>query len=745
MAVVAGFVEKIKYRNEENGYSVLDVSGEGEEYILVGNFPVISEGEYIRAEGSMKVHPVYGEQLAVETYEIRTPEDSVGVERYLSSGAVKGVGETLARRIVKKFKADTLRILEEEPERLAEIRGISERMAAEIGAQIEEKRELRSAMLFLAGYGISMNLALRLYRQFGDGIYSIIRDNPYQLADDVSGIGFKIADEIAAKAGIRVDSEYRIRSGILYELSRAAGQGHLYLPEELLMACTSELLGIPIEGMRMVLSDLQMDRRVVVKRLSAEEDHYAVYLSSYYHAELRTAAMLHDLDLRSSEQPERIEAVLSEMEEEEGIAFDELQKRAVMEAAHSGLLIVTGGPGTGKTTTINAIIRYFEHQEAEILLAAPTGRAAKRMEETTGYEAKTIHRLLEINGAPKGKEKGGADFGDGEWNGMYFERNETMPLEADCIIIDEMSMVDLRLMHALLKAISVGTHLVLVGDSNQLPSVGAGNVLRDLIDSGCFNVVRLNRIYRQAAESDIVMNAHRMISGESIDLGKRSRDFLFIRQNSPEGILHTMLTLVRDKLPNYVGAEVNELQIMTPMRKGPLGVDSLNRSLQAVMNPADPRRAERELNGTLFRVGDKVMQIRNDYNHGVYNGDIGILCGINTFAETLTVRFDDAREVEYAFGDAEELELAYAITIHKSQGSEYPAVIIPVWQGPRMLLTRNLIYTAVTRARKCVAMVGIPESFFDMVGNTAELRRYTGLAERVREIYSAPQTDGELF
>lgn len=737
MAAVAGFVEKIKYRNEENGYSVLSVSGGGEEYVLVGSFPMIEEGEYIRAEGVMRVHPVYGEQLAVESYESKAPEDSVSVERYLSSGAVKGVGDALAKRIVKKFKKDTLRILEEEPERLAEVKGISERMAAEIGAQIEEKRELRSAMLFLAGYGISMNLAVRIYRQYGEAVYSIIRDNPYQLADDVSGIGFKIADEIAVKAGIGADSEYRIRCGVLYELGQAAGQGHLYLPEEELLSRTEALLGISAEGMRMVLSDLQMDKRVVVKRMAAAEEgddapeRFAVYLSSYYHMEMNTAAMLHDLDIRSEESPERTLDVLCEVEEEGELLLDELQKQAVIEAARSGLLVITGGPGTGKTTTINAIIRYFERCEAEILLAAPTGRAAKRMTEATGYEAKTIHRLLEISGMPQ--EDGGKS---GEWNGMHFERNELMPLEADCVIIDEMSMVDLRLMYALLRAVSVGTHLILVGDSNQLPSVGPGNVLRDLISSGCFNVVRLSRIYRQAAESDIVMNAHRMIGGEAIDLAKRSRDFLFIRQGTPDGILNTMLTLVRDKLPSYVEAAVSELQIMTPMRKGPLGVENLNRSLQAVMNPARPDRAERELNGTLFRAGDKVMQIRNDYHRGVYNGDIGILTVINGFAETLTVRFEDDREVEYSFGDAEELELAYAITIHKSQGSEYPAVILPIWQGPRMLLTRNLIYTAVTRARKCVAMVGVPTYFFEMTGNTRELRRYTGLADRIRELYA---------
>ena len=757
MASVAGYVEKIKYRNEENGYSILSVSGGGEEFVLVGTFPVIEEGEYIQAEGVMKVHPVYGEQLQVESYEAKTPEDRESVLRYLSSGAVKGIGEALAKRIVKKFKNDTLRILEEEPERLSEVKGISDRMAAEIGAQILEKKEMRDAMLFLTKYGISMNLSVKLYRRYGDAIYGIIRDNPYRLADDVTGIGFRIADDIARRAGIEADSELRIRSGILYVLSQAGGQGHMYLPEEILLRRTAELLGIPEEGMRVQLSDLQMDRKIVMKKMPPEavpdtdpswirmdpesrefpeeqipEDRWAVYPSGAYFTELNTAAMLHDLDLRSDEPEERILKALSQVEESEGIIFDDQQRLAVLEAARSGLLILTGGPGTGKTTTINAIIRYFERQGAEILLAAPTGRAAKRMTEATGHEARTIHRLLEISGMPADEE----DRKPGTLTGMHFARNEEMPLEADCVIIDEVSMVDIYLMNSLLKAVSPGTHLILVGDSNQLPSVGPGNVLRDLISSGCFNVVRLNRIYRQAAESDIVVNAHRMIDGDPIDLSKRSRDFLFIRQEDPDGVLQIMLSLVRDKLPKYVDAPVNELQIMTPMRKGVLGVENLNRFLQGVMNPPAPGKPEKELNGILFRVGDKVMQIKNDYHRGVYNGDIGILTMINSFAETLTVVFDDDREVEYSYGDAEELELAYAITIHKSQGSEYPAVVIPVWPGPRMLLTRNLIYTAVTRARSCVAMVGAPRCFFDMVANTQELRRYTGLAERVKELYA---------
>ena len=730
MATVSGFVEKIKYRNEENGYSVLSVASEGEEYILVGTFASVEEGEYLSASGVMKLHPVYGEQLSVESYEIRIPEDRESILRYLSSGAVKGVGKTLAKRIVKKFKNDTLRILEEEPERLAEVKGISERIAAEIGAQIEEKQEQRKAVLFLTRYGISMQLSVRLYRQYGEGIYSIIRDNPYQLADDVTGIGFKIADEIAAKAGILADSDFRVRSAVLYCLNQAASQGNVCLPLAELRERAEQLLGIGDCRLETILPDLQMDRRVVVKRDMA-------YLASLYYTELNTAAMLRDLDLRLREEGGETDAAIREIEKEEGIQLDELQKQAVAAAMCSGLLLVTGGPGTGKTTTINAIIRCFEKQDAEILLAAPTGRAAKRMSEATGREAKTIHRLLEITGAPEEQKADGAgkagEWKSGDWNGMHFEKNELSPLEADCVIIDEMSMVDLKLMCALLKAVTPGTHLVLVGDANQLPSVGAGNVLKDMIAADCFPMVQLKRIYRQAAESDIVVNAHKMIDEEQIDLSKRSRDFLFIRQDSPEGITRAMLTLVREKLPKYVGAKPMELQILTPTRKGPLGVEALNRALQEVMNPPGQDRDERELAGILFRTGDKVMQIKNDYERGVYNGDIGVLRNINRFAETLTVVFD-GRPVEYSYGDAEELELAYAVTIHKSQGSEYPAVVIPMWPGPRLLQTRNLIYTAVTRARRCVVLVGRPETFFEMVGNTRELQRYTGLTDRLKEL-----------
>ena len=754
MAAVTGFVEKIRYRNEDNGYSVLDVSAGGEDYVLVGTFPYIGEGEMIEAAGVMTEHPVYGEQLQVETYTIKAPEDSQAMERYLGSGAIKGVKAALAARIVRRFKADTFRIIEEEPERLAEIKGISEKMAISISEQMEEKKGMRQAMMFLQQYGVSLNLSAKIYRQYGERLYGIIRGNPYRLADDIAGIGFKMADDIASKVGIAADSDCRIKGGILYTLFQAAAQGHTYLPKKELFNQASELLKVDTGQMEKYLADMQMEKRLIVKLKSPreqiadggemedreEDGDLNVYAAVYYYMELSVARMLHDLNIKGHEPEEAVRERLSRIQEEEELELDSLQIQAVAEAVNSGILIITGGPGTGKTTTINTIIRYFEAEGMEIMLAAPTGRAAKRMTEATGYEARTIHRMLELSGDP----------GEGGTVSSRFQRNEENPLEGDIIIIDEMSMVDIHLMQSLLKAVTVGTRLILVGDVNQLPSVGPGNVLKDMIRSGVFNVVELTRIFRQAAESDIIVNAHRINAGEQVNLAKRSRDFLFIRQEIPDRIIDAMLTLMTRKLPGYVNAKPLDIQIMTPMRKGALGVERLNGILQAALNPADKEKPEKETGGTVFRLGDKVMQIKNNYQiaweirnkhgisletgMGVFNGDTGIIRDINLFAETMTVEFDEGKMVEYSLKQLEELELAYAITIHKSQGSEYPAVIIPVHSGPRMLMTKNLLYTAVTRARTCVCLVGLPETFQAMADNTLEQRRYCGLTERIQEI-----------
>ena len=751
MATVTGYIEKIKYRNPENGYTVLEVSSSGEDFVLVGSFNYIDEGTYIRATGNMELHPVYGEQLYVNEYDISTPEDEVGVERYLSSGAIKGVGVALAKRIIKKFKADTLRIIEEEPERLSEIKGISERMAMNISSQISEKKEMRDAMIYLQRLGIRMSLAVKIYKEYGQDLYKIIKDNPYQLADDISGIGFKVADEIAIKAGVRENSEFRIKGAICYALTKATTYGHMYLPKEILLQNASELLGIEKSQIEDKLSDMQMEKRIVIKEsakpLDNTEERTIIYLIKNYFTELNTARLLHDLDVKATVDEAKVINKIKKIEKEQSIELDDMQRGAVLEAVKNGLLVITGGPGTGKTTTINTIIRYFREQDKEILLAAPTGRAAKRMTEATACEAKTIHRLLEITG---GITEDNPDDASDHIESMHFTRNEEYPLEADVIIVDEVSMVDIYLMLALLKAVSVGTRLILVGDVNQLPSVGPGNVLRDIIDSGAYSVVRLEQIYRQAMDSDIIVNAHKMISREQIDLTKRSNDFLLVKRDSPNEIIAAMLTLISKKLPKYVHTDSSQIQVLTPMRKGELGVDRLNIILQDELNPVIHEEDETRISNVRYRIGDKVMQIKNNYHiaweirnrigeaiqrgEGVYNGDIGIIRELNDFAQIMTVEYDEGRLVEYDYSETDQLELAYAITIHKSQGSEYPAIIIPLYDGPRKLLTRNLIYTAVTRAKSCVVLIGNPNCFYRMMDNTIELKRYSGLKERIDEL-----------
>ncbi|MCI5595645.1 MAG: ATP-dependent RecD-like DNA helicase [Lachnospiraceae bacterium] len=730
---IEGYVEHIKYRNEANGYTVLTLETEEGEEVVVGNFALIQEGEYISVSGEYVDHKVHGPQFSMNTYEVKVPEDSVGMERYLGSGAIRGIGPAFAMRIVKKFKGDTFRIIEEEPERLAEIKGISLKKAMDIAVQFNEKQHVRQALMFLSEYGISTHYAMKIYEEYGERLYEIIRENPYKLAEDISGIGFKIADEIAEKAGIRKDSEYRIRSGILYTLMQGIGAGHVYLPKEMLLNKTAQLIGVDPSYIEDHLMELVLDKKLIIKSIDGEEQ---IYSDQYYFMELSVARMLIDLNLSYPVEEKELEQQMKEIEEGSRIQLEEKQKEALMLAAKKGLLILTGGPGTGKTTTINALIRYFEKENLTMMLAAPTGRAAKRMQEATGYEASTIHRMLELSGEP------GA--------GSRFEKNENNPLETDVIIIDEMSMVDINLMYALLKATIPGTKLILVGDSNQLPSVGPGNVLKDLIRSGQFPVVELQKIFRQAEQSDIVMNAHRINQGKRIALNNKSRDFFFLERKDAPTITGVLVYLVRDKLPNYVDASPFDIQVLTPMRKGELGVERLNQVLQHYLNPASSEKQEKESRGTLFREGDKVMQIKNNYKLeweirspkgfvreegvGVFNGDMGIIREINTFSEKVVVEFDEGKIVEYTYSMLDELELAYAITIHKSQGSEYPAVVMPLFTGPRVLFNRNLLYTAVTRARKCVTIVGMASTVDGMIENNNELKRYTGLCDRLKEM-----------
>ena len=734
METITGFVEHIVYRNEENGYTVLNLaSNEEDEVTCVGVFQMISEGESLELTGEYTVHPSYGPQFKVQQYSIKAPEDIASIERYLGSGAIKGVGAALVARIVRKFKEDTFRIIEEEPERLAEIKGISERKAQEIAQQTEEKRELRQAMIFLQNYGISLSLAVKIYQTYQLDMYRIIQENPYRMAEDVTGVGFKIADEIAHRVGIHLDSDFRIRSGIMYVLQQASLEGHTYLPEELLTRRACELLGVDASGVEKHYMDMAIDRKLILKQSEAEVQ---IYASTFYYMELNVAVMLRELNVKYDFSETAVEQRIRKIEQLSELELDEMQRTAVKEAVRSGLLVITGGPGTGKTTTINTIIQYFESEGMDIALAAPTGRAAKRMSETTGYEAKTIHRLLELSG--------GMDEHAG------FERNEQNPLETDVIIIDEMSMVDITLMHNLLKAVVAGTRLILVGDVNQLPSVGPGCVLKDIIDSHACNVVRLNRIFRQASESDIIVNAHKINRGEPVSLDNKSRDFFFLKRYDANVIISICIQLIRQKLPKYVNASPFDIQVLTPMRKGLLGVERLNTILQQYLNPPDGKKAEREHGQTIFRVGDKVMQIKNNYQAeweirsrynipiekglGVFNGDMGIVREINSFSETLTVEYEERRMVEYPFKELDQLDLAYAITIHKSQGSEYPAVIIPLLTGPRMLMNRNLLYTAVTRARKCVTLVGDEKAFYNMEANVNEQKRYSGLRDRLEEL-----------
>lgn len=740
MEQVKGYIDHIIYQNKENGYAVLSFVAENEELVCVGSFKNVEAGETLEIQGNYVEHPVYGFQLKAESFRVTPPDDMVSMERYLSSGAIKGIGEALARRIIRTFKEETFRIMEEEPERLAEVKGISERKAREIANQMIEKKDMREAFVFLQQYGISNTLAVKIYNKYGMNLYGIMKENPYRLAEDISGVGFKIADDIASKIGIHTDSDYRIRSGIMYALLQGSGEGHTYLPANLLSERAAMLLGLHREAVEPQIDNLAMDRKLVIK-LKGEEK--CVYASSYYYAELKCARMLHDLNISMEEdllpcEEKKIEGLLLAMEAEQGLALDELQRKAVMTSIRHGLMILSGGPGTGKTTTINTIIRFFEAEGMDILLAAPTGRAAKRMTETTGFEARTIHRLLEINGSME------------EGKSAQFERNEENPLEADVIIIDEMSMVDIHLFQSLLCAVSVGTRLIMVGDMNQLPSVGPGQVLHDLISSGSFPVVILKKIFRQAGESDIVVNAHKINRGESISFDNKSRDFFLLERNDVNVIYKHMIQLIREKLPPYVEATPYDIQVLTPMRKGNLGVEVLNSILQKYLNSPAPEKKEYQTGERLFREGDKVMQVKNNYQitwevrsrygipvdkgMGIFNGDTGVIKQIDEAAQSLTVEYDEHRLVEYPFIQLDEIELAYAITIHKSQGSEYPAVILPLLSGPRMLFNRNLLYTAVTRARRCVTILGNSRVVQEMIDNAKENRRYTSLNDRIREI-----------
>lgn len=763
-----GCIEKIIYKNEENGYAVFSVEGEDGEEIFVGNLYGVGEGLYIIAEGEYVNHPQYDIQFKFTSCEIKMPEDTVGIERYLASGIIKGIGEVRAKQIVKKFKSDTLRIIEEEPERLAEIKGISERQARSIAASYAEKREFQGVVIFLSEYGISVNMAIKIYNHYGDGVYEILRGNPYKIAEDISGIGFRAADDIAKKMGIGQGSVYRLRSAMLYVLNMATQEGHMYLPKDMLVQKAVSLCNDMDLGQMSYLQDsddqalcdemiafeeqlmeLAIEGRVMLKETDGET---VVYHSQNYYVELNSARMLLDLQLRYEMPEHELDAVIARIEEEEAIVLDELQRTAVKSAITAGVAVITGGPGTGKTTIIDTIIKYYSTQGMEIKLCAPTGRAAKRMTESTGWPAQTIHRLLEFSGVPEAERNGAEDR-------IKFARNASNPLECDAIIVDEMSMVDNFIFYSLLQAITYGTRLILVGDVNQLPSVGAGNVLKDIIGSGCFPVTVLTKIFRQESGSDIVFNAHKINRGEHLEIMNKSKDFFFIPRNGAASIINEVKELVSNNLPRYLGVNPLDIQVLAPMRKYEAGVENMNLKLQELLNPAAYGKPERERNNTLFRKGDKVMQIKNNYRHewkiygggetdvdkgyvldegvGVFNGDVGMITDINDYDEEVTVLFDDGRVVVYTYAELDELEHAFAVTIHKSQGSEYPAVVIPLLTGPKKLLNRNLLYTAITRAKRMVVIVGNIGLVNRMIDNTEEQRRYTSLSLRLQEMQEA--------
>lgn len=737
MEIIKGYISSIRYKNPTNGYTVLSFTIDQNEETVVGNFLNVSEGEMLEISGDWIIHPIYDRQFKATSYKTVTPDDELSIIRYLGSGIIKGIGPTLAKRIVDEFGTETFHVMEEQPELLEKIKGITLRKAQEIGVIMQEKRGYREAMVFLGKYGISNALAIKIYSFYEDRIYSIIKENPYRLAEYISGVGFKTADEIAAKVGVKSNSDYRIQSGILYTLLLATGQGYLYLPKDILENEAAGILEVDKEAVEPQILNLAMDKKVLIKGT-------AVYSPYNYYAEQSCAGMLRNIAVDFFEDEEvndkALEKEIDRFAGNSEIVLDPLQRKAVVCAVKNGISIITGGPGTGKTTIIKTLINYFEAKCMDILLAAPTGRAAKRMTEATGYEAKTIHRLLELSGVPEDSKEAG------------FGRNEENPLEADVVIVDEMSMVDIFLFKALLKAIPTGARLIMVGDAYQLPSVGPGQVLRDLIESECFPVTKLETIFRQEGTGDIVLNAHRINHGEHIAIDNKSRDFFFIERHDSNKILVNTVELITKSLPGYVNADPFDIQVMTPMRKGILGVVSLNRYLQNALNPAAPDKKEHPYGEDIFREGDKVMQIKNNYQAqwevlgkynipidgglGVFNGDVGRIVKIDEDNSSLTVEFDDRKMVEYPFTNLDELELAYAITIHKSQGSEYSAVVMPLLSGPRQLMNRNLLYTGVTRAKNCLVILGAYGTVLEMIDNNEENLRYSGLKDRIIEIFA---------
>ncbi len=737
MEVIEAFADETVFRNDENGYTVLIVRTGRTRVSAVGILPPVASGEKLRITGEWVEHPVYGRQIKVHSCEIEKPTTLSGIEKYLSSGMIRGIGPATAKLLVKAFGEKTLDVLYAEPERLLEVPGIGEKRARMIQESYAEQAQQREAMLFLQSYGITPALAVKIFKQYGENVKQVVMKNPYRLVEDIEGVGFKTADRIAASLGVERDSEYRLSAGIKYALSEATGSaGHCYLPRPELCETARRLLGNDEDAIERMIDSLILDHQLTAQILPREdgEAEVAVYLPQTYRAECEVARRLREmLDAMPASMTDDLTAQLDEIERMEGITLHPQQRLAIETAVKSGMTVITGGPGTGKTTIIKCIIRLLS-VGGEIALAAPTGRAAKRMSEACGMEAKTLHRLLEYGG----------EEGD-------FARTQDNPLELDTLIVDEMSMVDIFLMRSMLRALVPGTRLIMVGDADQLPSVGAGNVLRDILDSGAVPSVRLTEIFRQDEKSMIVYNAHRINHGEAPRLNAKGSDFFFERASSPADAAARIVELCAVRLPNFLGLDpVRQMQVLSPTKKGDCGVYALNQMLQSRFNPSAPGKQERTRGDTTFREGDKVMQTRNNYQlewqkegvfgwekgQGVFNGDIGFVSGIDAQERTITVRFDDDREATYEGGDIDDLELAYCISVHKSQGSEFPVVVMPAVGGPPMLLTRNLLYTAVTRARRMVMLVGREAAIEQMIANANIRRRYSALRWRLEQVSS---------
>lgn len=712
-------VDTIIYSNEQNGFTVCEAESEDLSFCAVGYLPYLTEGDHVEMYGNWTVHPEYGEQFKVEYYEKTDPSDKDSIEKYLSSGVISGVGKVTAKRIVELFGEDSLRVIRDEPEKLCAIRNISAEKAEKISKALAEQNGVQTVMLFLNRYGVSPGSSLRIYKQFGTEAVERIKQNPYCLCDDIAGIGFKKADTIGFSMGISPEDSHRIEAGIVYLLSYNSQNGHTYLPREQLVSLSGKLLNVPAESVENVLIELQLKNKICC---ISEEERECVFLFELYQCERRCAWKLYEMAQEIPEIPESLEEKIRQAETAMGIRLEETQKEAVIQAVQNRVMIITGGPGTGKTTIIRTISSLFESEGMKTVLCAPTGRAAKRMSVLCGRESKTVHRLLEMSYDDDRRQQ--------------FAKHERNPLDADVIIADEMSMVDIILLDHLLCALKPDTRFIMVGDADQLPSVGPGNVLGDLLRSDCLKAVRLTEIFRQAKESQIVVNAHKINRGDYPILNQG--DFFFVHPKQDE-LLQCIVELCRKRLPDtYPIEDLFSIQVISPSKKGEAGIRILNPALQEALNPPSPSKNEKKVRDTVFREGDKVMQMKNNYDiawtdrngekgTGIFNGDEGIITAIDLSASSLTVCYDGQKNVVYDFLQLDELELAYAITVHKSQGSEFDIVVIPMYQAPPVLLNRNLFYTAVTRAKKLVVLVGDEGVMRKMVDNRRHSERFSAL------------------